>query len=84
MNKKLEKISRAIRTHWPEAEISVIKSDRDHIGPLLSVRSKTENGLHELSRSLDHIVVELDSSQEDLHILVVPIEPTEVEFAPVN
>lgn len=74
MDKHIEKISQHIKSFWPDSEISIIKSERDHVGPLLSVRSKTNNGLQELSRSLDHIIVEIDTT-DDVHILVIPLAP---------
>ena len=79
MEKRLERISEKIRSHWPGAEISVIKSDRDQVGPLLSVRTKYTDGPTDkgLFRSLDHIIIELES-KNDLHFLVVPIDPTDV------
>ena len=74
MDNSIERISQHIKAQWPESEISIIKSDRDHVGPLLSVRSKNNNGIDHLSRSLDHIVVELDSTS-DRHFLVIPLGP---------
>lgn len=74
MDKHIEKISKHIKSFWPDSEISIIKSERDHVGPLLSVRSKSGNGLEQLTRSLDHIVVELGATG-GLHILVIPLAP---------
>ena len=76
MNKHTEKISKTIKATWPGAEIRVIRSDRDHIGPLYSVRNKTNDGLDKLRRSLEHIVVELDHGN-GYHVLVIPMEPVE-------
>ena len=76
MDKYIEKISQNIKSFWPESEISIIKSDRDHVGPLLSVRSKNTSGLAQLARSLDHIIVEIGET-DDVHVLVIPIVPQE-------
>lgn len=72
MDKQLEKISRNIKALWPGAQVSVIKGDRDHIGPVLSVRNKSLLGLDKLFRSPEHIVVEIDA-KDDNHVLVIPL-----------
>jgi hypothetical protein len=74
MDKHIEKISKHIKAFWPDSEISIIKSERDHVGPLLSVRSKSGDGLEQLARSLDHIVVEIGESG-GMHLLVIPLAP---------
>jgi len=78
MEKQLEVLSRSIMALWPGARIEVIKNDRDKVGPLLSVRNKNADGLDKLSRSPDHIVVEIDPEDEN-HVLVIPIQQTGVQ-----
>ncbi len=72
MDKHLEKISRNIKDLWPGTQVSVIKGDRDRVGPVLSVRNKSLTGLDKLSRSPEHVVVEIDS-RDDNHVLVIPL-----------
>ena len=72
MEKQLEKLTKNIRTLWPGAQVSVIKSDRDKVGPVLSVRNKNIAGLEKLSRSPDHVVIEIDP-KDDNHVLVIPL-----------
>lgn len=74
MDKNIERISQNIKSCMPGSEICIIQSERDHVGPLLSVRGKSHAGLDKLARSLDHIIVEIDAS-EDFHILVIPLAP---------
>ena len=75
MEKQLARISKDITALWPGAKISVIKGDRDKVGPLLSVRNQNAEGLENLSRSPDHVVVEIDREDEN-HVLVIPISQT--------
>ena len=73
MEKQIEKMSKDIKLLWPGAQISVIQGTRDKVGPVLSVRNKTAEGLEKLGRSPDFVVVGISQADNAHHVLVIPI-----------
>jgi hypothetical protein len=79
MEKQIEKMSKNIKELWPGAQISIIQGTRDKVGPVLSVRNKSADGLEKLGRSPDFVVVGISQADNAHHVLIIPISVSGIQ-----